>query len=53
MSAAQIALQVGSSHLSTFRLVNALPAQPLEGTELALPLTPLPAMAVLGSGGRS
>ena len=53
MSAAQIAHQVGSSHLPPFRLGNALPTQPLEGTELALPLTPLPAVAVLASGGRS
>ncbi|MEZ5161912.1 MAG: hypothetical protein R2709_14875 [Marmoricola sp.] len=53
MSTTQIAHQVGSSHLPPFRLVNALPAQPLEGTELALPLTPLPAVATLGSGGWS
>ena len=53
MRAAQVALQVGSSHLPPFRLVNTLPAQSWEGTELALPLTPLPAVAVLGSGGWS
>lgn len=53
MSTTQIALQVGSSHLPPFRLVNALPAQALEGTDQALPLTPLPAMAVLRPGGRS